>query len=89
MQRTTGPLRALRAASPLVQSQRRGLARMSLIGRLGQTPESVPTASGRDIVRYAVATNYGPPENRQTSWFNVASFVEGAQKDYLLNLPKG
>lgn len=62
---------------------------MSIIGHLADTPELVTTSSGREIVKYAVASNSGPRDNRQTSWFRVTSFAEGPRRDYLLSLPKG
>jgi len=64
-------------------------ARMSIVGRLAAAPEEVPTTNDRTIVRYSLGTSYGKPENRKTSWFRITAFSEGAQKDFLLNLPKG
>jgi hypothetical protein len=80
------PLSATRAFST---SSPHSLARMQIIGRLGAIPEVTSSSTGRDIIRYTVASDYGPAENRQTSWFRVASFAEGPRKDYLLSLPKG
>ncbi|KAF1839082.1 hypothetical protein BDW02DRAFT_575851 [Decorospora gaudefroyi] len=65
------------------------LARMTVIGRLGVAPEEVTVSGDRTLVRYVVGTNYGKGEEKKTSWFRVASFVSGAQKDYLMNVPKG
>jgi len=31
----------------------------------------------------------GPKDARETSWFRIASFDEGARRDLLLGLPKG
>ncbi|KND94862.1 Single-stranded DNA-binding protein RIM1, mitochondrial [Tolypocladium ophioglossoides CBS 100239] len=67
----------------------RSLARISIIGNLADTPELQPTSSGREILKYAVASNSGPKDNRQTSWFRVTSFAEGPRRDFLLSLPKG
>jgi Single-strand binding protein family len=64
-------------------------ARMSIVGRLAAAPEEFTTANDRTLVRYALGTSYGKPENRKTSWFKITAFSEGAQKDFLLNLPKG
>ncbi|KAG7124570.1 Single-stranded DNA-binding protein RIM1 like [Verticillium longisporum] len=45
---------------------------------------------GRRVLKYAVASNSGPKDNRQTSWFRVASFEQpGPRRDYLQSLPKG
>ena len=41
------------------------------------------------MVRYVVGTSYGKGEEKKTSWFRIASFVQGAQKDFLMNVPKG
>ncbi|KAG9258021.1 uncharacterized protein F5Z01DRAFT_314403 [Emericellopsis atlantica] len=67
----------------------RPVAKISIIGNLADTPELQETSSGREIIRYAVASNSGSKNNRQTSWFRVASFAEGPSRDYLLALPKG
>ncbi|KAJ9612151.1 ssDNA-binding protein, mitochondrial [Cladophialophora chaetospira] len=65
------------------------LARLTLVGRLGADPELTDTGKGQ-IIKYVVGTSYGPKENRQTSWFRVASFApEGAQRDYVMGLSKG
>lgn len=70
-------------------TSRASLARMSLVGRLGTVPEEVTISNDRTLVRYVVGTSYGKGEDQKTSWFRVASFVQGGQKDYLLNVPKG
>ncbi|KAJ4353729.1 ssDNA-binding protein, mitochondrial [Didymosphaeria variabile] len=86
--------RTFRAATPTATrafstTPRASLARMSIVGRLGVAPEEVTVSSDRTLVRYVIGTNYGKGENQKTSWFRVASFVEGKQKDYLMNVPKG
>ncbi|KZZ97604.1 ssDNA binding protein [Moelleriella libera RCEF 2490] len=80
---SAGSMRSFTTSSP------RCLARISIIGNLADTPEVQATSSGREIVRYAVASNSGPKDNRQTSWFRVTSFADGPRKDFLLSLPKG
>jgi hypothetical protein len=65
------------------------LARMTLVGRLGTDPELVD-AGKTQLVRYVVGSSSGPKDNKQTSWFRVASFApEGPQRDYILGLSKG
>lgn len=65
------------------------LARMTLVGRLGTDPEMQETSKGH-VIKYVVGTSYGPKENRQTSWFRVASFAqEGPSRDYIMGLQKG
>ncbi|OJJ80261.1 single-stranded DNA-binding protein [Aspergillus glaucus CBS 516.65] len=85
---------SLRAASTAARSfsttSRRDLARMILTGRLGTEPELQATASGREVIRYVVASDYGRTQSRKTDWFRVASFPDSeGQKNFLLNLPKG
>lgn len=65
------------------------LARMQLIGRLAAEPELTSTATGKELVKYAVGVSTGPRDARETSWFRVASFDEGARRDLLLGLQKG
>lgn len=65
------------------------LARLTLVGRLGVDPELIETSKGTQIIRYVIGTSHGPKDNRQTSWFRVASFAEGPQRDYLMGLSKG
>ena len=70
--------------------QSRGLARISIIGRLADTPEKAATASSQNVVRYALATNFGPRENRQTSWWKVACFPQNEKlEELLMSLGKG
>ncbi|USP75800.1 uncharacterized protein yc1106_03074 [Curvularia clavata] len=65
------------------------IARMTVVGRLGVAPEEVTISGDRTLVRYVVGTSYGKGEDKKTSWFRIASFVQGAQKDFLMNVPKG
>lgn len=67
----------------------RSVAKITIIGHLADTPELHQTSSGRELLRYAVASNSGPKDNRQTSWFRVASFTEGPTRDFMLSIPKG
>lgn len=68
----------------------RSTAKVTLVGRLAAEPELIPTASGLDMVRYAIGTQSGPSANRQTSWWKVGAFPpEGGQRDALLRLGKG
>jgi single-stranded DNA-binding protein len=63
---------------------------MQVIGRLAAQPELVNTSTGRDMVRYSLASSYGPKDNQQTSWWRVVSFQPASpQRDYVLSLPKG
>jgi single-stranded DNA-binding protein len=70
-------------------SARRELSRITLIGNLAGPPETVDTANGRSMIRYGVAVNSGPRDNRHTSWFRITSTVEGGLRDFILNTPKG
>lgn len=79
-----------KAARTFSSTPTRPVARITIIGNLAGPPELKATSTGHEILRYAVASNHGPADNRQTSWFNVASFeAEGPRRDYLLSLPKG
>lgn len=92
--------RAALSANPILASQRaafsttraNALAKMQIIGRLADTPEEIPTSTGRPLVRYSLGVGTGPRDeegNRATSWFKVASFNEGPSREVLLKLPKG
>jgi hypothetical protein len=71
-------------------TQRASYAKMQVIGRLAAQPEIVNTSTGRDMVRYSLASSYGPKDNEKTSWWRVVSFQPaGASRDYILGLPKG
>ncbi|KAK0621292.1 single-strand binding protein family [Bombardia bombarda] len=68
----------------------RPVARITIIGNLADTPELKATSTGTEILRYAVASNRGTADNRQTDWFNIVSFEpEGPRRDFLQSLPKG
>lgn len=88
---TTAPAPLLRGASRAFSaSAPRDIAKITLVGNLAATPEVRATSTGREIVEYSVASNDGRKENRHTSWFRVATFVDpGPQRDYLTSLPKG
>ncbi|KAI9700256.1 MAG: ssDNA-binding protein, mitochondrial [Candelina mexicana] len=80
------PQSLTRAFSTTPASQ---LAKMTIVGRLAAEPEPVVTSTAKELIRYAVATNYGPADNRQTSYFRVTCFDQGPKRDYLLGLAKG
>ncbi|MCJ1400136.1 ssDNA-binding protein, mitochondrial [Xylographa trunciseda] len=66
------------------------IARITIVGRLAADPELTVTSTGQEMVRYAIGTSYGPRENRQTSWWRVASFAkEGEGRERVLGLGKG
>lgn len=68
----------------------RPLAKITVIGKLAQTPELQATSTGREIIKYAVGSSRGRGENSKMSWFRVSSFEsEGPRRDFLLTLPKG
>jgi hypothetical protein len=65
-------------------------AKLTLIGRLGDTPELQATSTGQEILRYNVATSSGPRDNQKTSWFRITSFLpDGPQRDFIAGLEKG
>ena len=89
------PAKRLTSAVPAVSSRAFSttrpaqLARLTLVGRLGSDPELTETGKGQ-VIKYVVGTSYGPRDNRQTSWFRVASFApEGPARDLVMGLSKG
>lgn len=84
--------RSAQRSSPFSTTASNQFSRLTIIGRLGADSELHTTASGREIVKYHVATNYGRGDNRQTSWFHVTHFLPqeaNARKDFMLGLQKG
>jgi single-stranded DNA-binding protein len=81
---------AVASARSFSTSPAHSIARIIVTGRLAAEPEIQATSTGQDVIKYVVGTSYGPKDNRQTSWFRVASFQpEGASRDHLLSLQKG
>lgn len=71
-------------------SRASSFAKLTLIGRLGDTPELHATSTGQELLRYSVATSSGPRDNQKTSWFRITSFTpEGPQRDFIQSLEKG
>ncbi|KAK4157239.1 single-stranded DNA-binding protein rim1, mitochondrial [Chaetomidium leptoderma] len=78
------------AARTFSSTASRPVARITIVGNLADTPELRASSTGREYLRYAVASNSGPQDNRKTSWFNVSCFVpEGPRRDFFQSLPKG
>ncbi|KAK1598739.1 single-strand binding protein family [Colletotrichum navitas] len=81
---------APRIARAFSTSPSHNVARITIVGNLADSPELQATSTGREVVRYSIASNSGPRDNRQTSWFRVTSFEpEGPRRDYLQSVPKG
>ncbi|PGH05740.1 hypothetical protein AJ80_08297 [Polytolypa hystricis UAMH7299] len=81
---TSSILRSFSTTAP------RDFARLTVVGNLGAPPALEATSTGREVVRYTVATSYGSSENRKTSWFRVNCYLpDGPVRAHLLNLPKG
>lgn len=79
-----------RAARAFSTTPSRPLAKITIVGNLVQTPELQATSTGREVLKYAVASNTGRGENTRTSYFRVSSFeAEGPRRDYFQTLPKG
>ncbi|KAH6719763.1 hypothetical protein DL95DRAFT_353613 [Leptodontidium sp. 2 PMI_412] len=87
--------RALRTAAPLSRTftssaPRSSFAKMTIVGRLAGTPELQATSTGKEVLKYTVATSSGPRDNLKTNWFRVAAFLpEGPQRDFISALDKG
>lgn len=86
-------MRRAAATAPRLASvggARRGFAKITIVGYLADAPELQATSTGRELLRYAVASNSGPRDNRTTSWFRVTSFEpEGPRREFLRGLAKG
>lgn len=81
---------APRFARAFSNTTARPVAKITIIGNLASTPEVQATSTGREVVRYSVASNSGRGDNQRTSWFRITSFQnEGPARDYLSSLPKG
>ncbi|KAL1862467.1 ssDNA-binding protein, mitochondrial [Diaporthe australafricana] len=81
---------APRAARAFSTTPARPLAKITVVGNLVQTPELQATSTGREVLKYAVASNTGRGENTKTSYFRVTAFEnEGPRRDYFQTLPKG
>lgn len=81
---------APRAARAFSTTPSRPLAKITIVGNLVQTPELQATSTGREVLKYAVASNVGRGDNTKTSYFRVSSFeAEGPRRDYFQSLPKG
>ncbi|KAL2053195.1 hypothetical protein ABVK25_006520 [Lepraria finkii] len=84
------PLRALNLTRSFSTTPVSRLARMTIVGRLADSPEIIATASGQDVIRDALGTSHGPKDNRQTSWWKVACFApEGGLRDLVMGLGRG
>lgn len=78
------------AARAFSTTPARPLAKVTVIGNLAASPEVHATSTGREILKYSIASNSGRGDNVKTSWFRVTSFEpEGPRRDYFLNIPKG
>ncbi|EPE31881.1 Nucleic acid-binding protein [Glarea lozoyensis ATCC 20868] len=78
------------ARSFSTSATRNSFAKMTIVGRLADTPELQATSTGREILRYAVATNSGPRDNQKSNFFKVTGFLpEGSFRDFITTLDKG
>lgn len=80
---------AAATARPFSSTATRSIARITIVGRLADTPELRASSTGREYLRYAVTSRSGSGENRKTSFFNVSCFDEGPRREFYQNLPKG
>jgi hypothetical protein len=80
---------AVRGTRAFSSTSPNALAKMTLIGRLTDAPEAIGTSTGREILKYSVATSTGRGDAKTSSFFRVTSFAEGDQRDFLATLPKG
>ncbi|KAL2134215.1 hypothetical protein VTI74DRAFT_720 [Chaetomium olivicolor] len=88
--RTASRTVARPAARTFSSTASRPIARITIVGNLADTPELRASSTGREYLRYSVASNTGSGENRKTSWFNVSCFEpEGRRREFFQSLPKG
>ncbi|KAJ4304456.1 Mitochondrial Translation Optimization [Collariella sp. IMI 366227] len=88
--RTASRTVARPAARTFSSTAQRPIARITIIGNLADAPELRASSTGREYLRYAVASNSGQGDNRKTSWFNVHCFEpEGRRRDFFQSLSKG
>ena len=64
------------------------VARLTLIGRMGQDPEFQTTVNGNSLVKYSIGTSFGVGEAKRTSWYRIACFDERG-REILESLGKG
>lgn len=84
------PRTAITTTRAFSSTPARHVAKLTLVGNLAGPPELSTTSNGREILRYAVASNTGRGDNQKTSWFRVTAFEnEGPRRDYFQSLPKG
>lgn len=70
----------------------RPLAKITVIGGLTDTPELHASSTGRDFIRYSVASNTGPRDesgNQKVSYFRITAFPNEGLKGFLTGLQKG
>ncbi len=78
------------AARTFSSTASRPVARITIVGNLADSPELRASSTGREYLRYSIASNSGSGENRKTSWFNVSCFAEeGPRRDFFQGIPKG
>ncbi|RKF64002.1 putative ssdna binding protein [Erysiphe neolycopersici] len=86
----TSILPRVRVAASSRISHSSTFAKITLVGRLGDTPELQPTSTGKEILKYSIGTSIGRGENKKTSWFRVTGFLpEGPQREFIAGLEKG
>ncbi|KAI9652562.1 MAG: Mitochondrial Translation Optimization [Trizodia sp. TS-e1964] len=72
--------------------QRRGLARLTVTGHLGDIPEVLPLASGGEVIKFSVAAiSNSKTSPKKANWFRISCIPnEGSRlRELLVNLQKG
>lgn len=81
---------ASRSTRAFSSTPARPVAKMTIVGNLAASPELSSTSTGREILRYAVASTTGSGDNQKTSWFRITAFMdEGPRRDYFMSIGKG
>ena len=68
-----------------VQITRMKMIQATAVGRLGRNAELAMTKSGKEILKFSIATDSGYGDNKTTTWVNCAMFGNRGAKlvDYL------
>ena len=84
----TRPFLRTSTVSAGLSAAARQFSRLSMIGRITETPQPRTSAAGRDYFRYSIATTTS--RNSPTSFFQIIDFSDDPkQKQYMAALPKG
>ncbi|KAL9106609.1 MAG: hypothetical protein Q9227_008392 [Pyrenula ochraceoflavens] len=84
-------LRPLSHSHPSSSSSlRRSYAKLAVIGNIVADPTTSTSSNGQEVIRYVIANNYGPRDNRRVSYFRVTGFpATEVSRNLMKSLSKG